>query len=108
MLYLSVIVSAVATVVVSWRPRASRLGESVAAAAVGLATVYLLGGVYTGAWHTDSTAILFWCVLGMAARWGQLVFAEQQARAGGAPSAEPGPALPNDPGRAEPPLEPTA
>jgi len=71
-LYVGVVASAVWTVIGSWRPRASELGVSVTAAAVGLATVYVLSGAYTPSWHKDAVAILFWCVLGIAARWGQL------------------------------------
>ena len=77
LLYLGVVGSAVWTVVDSWRPRVSGLGTSVVEACAGLATVYLVAGLYDAPWHADAVAVLFWCLMGMAAKWGQLRRAEQ-------------------------------
>jgi hypothetical protein len=71
LLYVGVVGSAVWTVVDSWRSRSSALAASVVAACVGLATVYLVSGLYAAAWHTDAVAVVFWCLMGMAAKWGQ-------------------------------------
>lgn len=72
LLYLGVIVSAVRTVFDSWRPRGDDLGMSVFAGCVGLASIYVLSGVYAPGWHTDAVTVLFWCLIGMAAKWGHL------------------------------------
>ena len=76
-LYICVVGSAVWTIASLWQPRSSVVGTSVVSAAVGLATVYILAGTYSLAWYTDGVAILFWCLLGMGARWGQLRLEEQ-------------------------------
>jgi hypothetical protein len=77
LLYLGVVVSAVWTVADSWRPRGSQLGTSVIAGCVGFATVFLVSGLYGTPWHTDAVAIVFWCLMGIAAKWGQLLLAER-------------------------------
>ena len=71
-MYAIVVGAAVWTVSDSWKPRAEEISKPVVAAAIGLATVYLIAGVYAAAWHSDAVAILFWCVMGVAAKWGQL------------------------------------
>ena len=71
-LYVGVVASAVWTVASAWRAEASARGISVVSACVGLTTVYLLGGAYAMPWHTDAVAVLFWCLLGLAAKWGLL------------------------------------
>ena len=91
LLYVGVVGSAVATVGRSWQPRISELGTSVVAASVGVATVYVFSGIYAMTWHRDAVAVLFWCLIGMAAKWGQLR---------GAPEAKPI-LSPQSPGAAE-------
>jgi hypothetical protein len=83
-LYVCVVVSALWTVAGSWRPGLDALGRSVVAGCAGLATVYLVSGVYASAWHTDAVAILFWCLMGMAARWGLVRHDEEAATPAGA------------------------
>ncbi len=80
LLYLGVVISAVATIATAWRPRISEIGLSVVAASTGCAAVYILSGLYTMSWHRDAVAILFWCLMGMAAKWGQLLTAPDGSR----------------------------
>lgn len=89
LLYVCVVGFAVWTVASLWRPRTDVLAVSVLSAAVGLASVYILAGTYSLAWYTDAVAILFWCLLGMAAKWGQLRFEEQGGSGSGAITTEP-------------------
>jgi len=70
--YAVVVAAAVWTVSDSWKPRVGELGTAVVAACVGLAAVYLVAGVYASAWHSDAVAVTFWCVMGIAAKWGQV------------------------------------
>ena len=88
-MYVCVVGFAVWTVASLWRPRTDVLAVSVLSAAVGLASVYILAGTYSLAWYTDAVAILFWCLLGMAAKWGQLRFEEQGGSGSGAITTEP-------------------
>jgi len=72
LLYIAVIGSACRDVVRSWASRADELGVAVGAAAVGAAAVYVAAALYGRAWFTDATAVLFWCLMGMAVKWGRL------------------------------------
>ena len=71
LLYVAVVVSAVWTVSASWK-RLGEVGTRVIALCVGLATVYLVAGVYAPAWHADAVAVVFWCAMGVVAKWGQI------------------------------------
>jgi hypothetical protein len=81
LLYLAAIATAVAAVVNAWRSEGDELGISVAAAAVGAAAVFVAGSIYHAPWTTDAIAVPFWCLLGMAVKWGRLRSAERDAAA---------------------------
>lgn len=91
-MYALVVVAAAWTASDSWKPRVEAISIPLVAACVGLATVYLVAGVYAAAWHSDAVAILFWCVLGIVAKWGQLRRAASSGSGEGAPSG-PAPAI---------------
>jgi len=78
LLYLVAIGSACRAVVRSWASRADELGVAVGAAAVGSAAIYVAAALYANPWFTDATAVLFWCLLGMAVKWGRLRQAEPE------------------------------
>jgi hypothetical protein len=77
-LYLVSVGAAARAVVKSWATRTNEFGLAVAAAAVGSAAVYLSAGFYASPWTTDAVAVLFWCLLGMAVKWGNLQPAAEQ------------------------------
>jgi hypothetical protein len=79
LLYLGAIGVALATVARAWTARGEEMGIFVTAAAVGAAAVYIGGSVYHAPWTTDAIAVPFWCLLGIAVRWGRLRAAEQEA-----------------------------
>lgn len=86
--FFGVIVSAVATVVGSWRSRTRfEPGASVVAAAVGLALVFVVSGLYAAPWHSDAISVTFWCLLGMGAKWGQLLSEEEDGQGQGSEPA---------------------
>lgn len=70
-LYLAAIATAVISVARTWAARHDELGRSVAAAAVGLAAVYCSAALFTSPWTTDAMAVPFWCLLGIALKWGR-------------------------------------
>jgi hypothetical protein len=76
LLYLAAIGTAVGSVVKTWASRRDELGFSVAAAAIGLAVVYVWSAFYTTPWTTDAMSVTFWCLVGMALKWGRLASAE--------------------------------
>ena len=76
LLYLIAIGFAVGAVVKSWASCADELGVAVGAAAVGSAVIYVAAALYTTPWLSDAIAVLFWCLMGMAVKWGRLRSAE--------------------------------
>jgi hypothetical protein len=79
-LYLMAIATALLAVFKAWTSGPhDELGISIAAAAVGAAAVYVAGSIYHAPWTTDAIAVPFWCLLGMAVRWGRLRNAESDA-----------------------------
>jgi len=84
LLYIVAIGAAVGAVVKSWARRADELGVAIAAAAVGSAAIYVAAALYAAPWNWDAIAVPFWCLLGMAVKWGRLRDA--------APETEQGPA----------------
>jgi hypothetical protein len=76
LLYVVAVASAAGAVVRSWTSRRDELGIAVAGAAVGSAAIYIASAIYMTAWTTDAVAVLFWCLMGMAVKWGRLRSAE--------------------------------
>ncbi len=76
LLYLVAVGFACGAVVRSWASRVDELGVAVGAAAVGSAAVYVAAALYANAWFTDAIAVLFWCLMGMAVKWGRLRLAD--------------------------------
>lgn len=72
LLYLAAVAVAVGSVVKAWAAPRDQLGISVGAAAVGMAAVYVTAAFYAAPWTTDAMAVTFWCLLGMAVKWGSL------------------------------------
>jgi hypothetical protein len=63
------------------------LGIAVGSAAVGCAIIYAFSAFYMTSWITDAVAVLFWCLMGMAVKWGHLRAAESEpSRDGAKPS----------------------
>ena len=77
-LYLVAVGSAAGAVVKAWEPVHDDLGIAVGAAAVGAAVIYALSAFYMTSWITDAVAVLFWCLMGMAVKWGHLRAAESE------------------------------
>lgn len=82
LLYLVAIGAAAGAVVKSWASREDNLGLAVGAAAVGVAAVYATSALYMASWHEDAAAVLFWCLMGIAAKWGRLRAAEPERDSG--------------------------
>jgi hypothetical protein len=78
LLYLASVAVAVGAVVKEWATPRDEIGVAVGAAAVGMATVYFAAALYAAPWTNDAMAVPFWCLLGMALKWGQLRSAEQE------------------------------
>ncbi len=90
LLYLTAMAAALGALVKAWTSRGEAIGISVAAAAIGAAAVFVAGAIYHAPWTTDAIAVPFWCLLGMAVKWGRLRAAEQDASAAdGGPTAAP-------------------
>lgn len=81
LLYVLAIASACRAVVRSWASGAGELGVAVGAAAVGSAAIYVAAAFYTRV-TTDAIAVLFWCLMGMAVKWGRLRLAKPEQGAG--------------------------
>jgi hypothetical protein len=73
---LAAIGAAAAAVARSWLSRGDERGVAVAAAAVGLAIVFVLGLVFEAPAFPDATVVVFWCLMGVAVRSGRLWLAE--------------------------------
>jgi hypothetical protein len=80
LLYLATIGSAVAAVARSWASCADEWGVAVTAAAAGSAAVFVAAALYANPWNTDAMAVLFWCLMGMATKWGRLRLAEREPK----------------------------
>ncbi len=91
LLYLAAIGAAAQQVLRAWRSE-GELGIGVGGAAWGCAIIFALSSLYMTSWHMDAVAVLFWCALGMAVKWGRLRSAEKTAAEGA--SSETASALP--------------
>jgi hypothetical protein len=80
-LYLWALSTAVEAVHKAWAQCRDDFSVSVTAAAGGAAAVYVAGALYHQPWTTDAIAIVFWCLLGIAVRWGRLRSAENESAA---------------------------
>jgi hypothetical protein len=82
-LYLVAIGSAAGAVVKAWKSTQDDLSIAVGAAAVGSAVIYAFSAFYMTSWITDAVAVLFWCLMGMAVKWGHLRAAESSRDSSG-------------------------
>lgn len=82
LLYCAVVGSAVGAVAKSWTSRTDELDVAVVAAAAGSAVVYVAAALYYAPWTTDAIAVPFWCLMGMAVKWGYLRQANRELEQG--------------------------
>ena len=68
------------------------------AAAVGTAVVCVFSAFYMGSWNTDAIAVLVWCLMGMAVKWGLLQSAQAEPGVNLRPVAPGSDAAPDDEG----------